>query len=1848
MGKQEIIQELLIASEKSYETDVVLTDGTLLSGQVSFVKKNVCINGNNILLDDILNVSKHIDSPIKNTLDEMISECLYIKLKDTNEVINGYLMGCSDETIEIVTTEGSQVIAINNIESVSEEHIDCLVEDSVSEESPIENLENNVNDADIRFPFGGFEKKLFLADFIDKKEKENILDKFSNFQYQEALDLLKQIRVVDENKDEFYEFVEYLQNVISRYEENEPKLKKEYGQCYYGGLSSRVEQNTPKCIYYYMKEIEPWGQFGSLALVLCLSTIYKSTDKVLKQKYAVQLMKFIPQMENIMGNYSQSQAYKSLLVIFANCEDWDNYGIALSSLIDCLIKDGHSISASNALLKHTKKLAEESQFDLAIKFARKGFEICDIADVLVLIMYIEDRKSGSGNILERMKEYLSTEQIISVWKRIASDELPGFSASSSKSEYVDEYWKKKTANQEKHDTQSENNSTDNSMDDSYTSFIVQTIQDEVSEEWESTFANYRKSGQISQARKFFNTKKKSAQFNSDKLKEILARIEIWQNQFGSYKSINAPSTEYEKGMYKWFAERKGVEASEFFFNSIQSTDIDRNSAFFTYLDVIAVEYGFEQALEKLSVLRPYVKDLEKKIKIPFYEKVYSFAIFANDNAEAISALYTLQGLYYSKNQLGKTEYRIAGVYYNQSKWPKVKEHLIKALEYGFNMTLSHKMLENVEKAIRGEEVPPFAFEGNESKKVAIDSIKDEIENYYNAMKYLEARSYIRKLCEENSDNKELDILRAEVEKVVDNLNNLQTFSRKLDNAGKAWRAWHIEENYEKAERYYRKEIKSKGSRMMPCLFDLSEMMMHVKGNSQGIKCLLDEEKTIKTLDESRQISFYEKLNLMLQKTEDTEKRKNCLDVLMGLYVQLKNKEKIAFTFYRMGINSLSSKEYDDAIKSFQKAIEYKYSLPNICYQYIVSAYIKKGDPSEVIRYAKEVLNRKETIQDNNLVAFLNQSIEKAQSDLNEENALSIQSENDGEDNLFEDLMTEYSDKLVMYIINNPIIRQLIDADRGDEEQKLRKYTKEVDESKPENIGISLHKLTVLENEINGPTQDFYYHLMRCVGNYAMDSYKRRNYDSAVLWNMYMLSNIVGKGSHWDKLQSYTQRLLKCAIKDTYINEDVPIEELITTIMNIDSEKAEYAFRLLCFVISKSPYLYEKEIASYMEKNHLFGEQIYRFLNKYDKAMMLNEETEVSAKNVVDTIHERVKIDTNYVRMLISKFKSSHSFNERYIDELRQLKDAIFVLENDSYIINEFIATYEKAMEIYEYPDYENRLATVRLVQDGLISINNKIDDRPTYFGIYYFMDIVDATLNLLSEISDTTIKELAPELFITVPITEIETIENRQVISVTVSNKENSASATSLFISVYDSEGNELLENGGVELAPNLRGGNSKSIELDIKAIEENTFSIKIKVQYKDHKGEIQVCEQDETISSVSSSFEDIVGNPYVDGKALDPKKNSNVFMGRGALLDELSTSLLDDNGQCLIIYGQKRCGKTSISNFLQERVNDKFLIIPFSAGSAVSASQLYNNVRTKFMLELQKRINGKDALITDEEKTSLSILHSELKSMVIESGEKFIEMMRTIYGGFCIRYDKEILIIIDEFTHLYRLYQKGGIERDEVTAFMDTWKKGSEEKLFKSLLIGQDTMPYIMAAYPNQLAITDPRRVDRLDDESVRDLIEKPILLSSGESRYMEKSVDLISNWFYGQPYYISVYCKRMVEHMKQSHKTFVTNAMAEKVKNEMLTSSTISFFDNLINAGDIETSADDELKTLPTYRLLCSIAYLTKNSEWANIDDIDVPEKDRIIEDLINRSVIERRKGKCRIYINFFKEWLNIYGRE
>lgn len=566
-----------------------------------------------------------------------------------------------------------------------------------------------------------------------------------------------------------------------------------------------------------------------------------------------------------------------------------------------------------------------------------------------------------------------------------------------------------------------------------------------------------------------------------------------------------------------------------------------------------------------------------------------------------------------------------------------------------------------------------------------------------------------------------------------------------------------------------------------------------------------------------------------------------------------------------------------------------------------------------------------------------------------------------------------------------------------------------------------------------------------------------------------------------------------------------------------------------------------------------------------------------------------------------------------------------MLDSDSTFINSLVNAYEKGIEIYDYEDYDNRMATIGNVQTQLSELLHTLETCPTYFGINFLTEIAENLMEILIELSKKTKDELKPELSVQIPIADVPVVEGRQGISVTVFNKENVASAKDVRLKIADVDGNELTDN--ISIAQYLKGGRSASKEFEIPS-QGDTYTVKLLVTYVDHEDKMQEQESLVSISSANDVFEPIK-SPYFTGDSIDVTQSS-IFVGRDVLLDTLENALVNNKSGCEIIYGQKRCGKSSIANFLEDRLKDSFLIIKFSIGAARSTKSIYTNIKDLIIAKIDDLIDediGVESINED--------LLDKIEAKVIEDDEDFVSFIRLVHRKLCKPLGKEILLMIDEFTHLYR-YVKD--DRRQVAAFMDTWKKLLEADLFKAVLIGQDTMTNFIKEFQNQFQVTQPIRVDRLDDESVKKLIEEPLRLNNGETRFMENSVDLIAGWFFGQPYYIQLYCDRLVKQMNIDKRVRVTNALAEKVKALMLEEADEDLFDNLISRGD-ESGTEGEC-----YEILKRIAQLTKNSEWAEIDDIEVDNRDNLIDDLINRAVIKKKDNKCKILISFFREWLNM----
>jgi hypothetical protein len=366
------------------------------------------------------------------------------------------------------------------------------------------------------------------------------------------------------------------------------------------------------------------------------------------------------------------------------------------------------------------------------------------------------------------------------------------------------------------------------------------------------------------------------------------------------------------------------------------------------------------------------------------------------------------------------------------------------------------------------------------------------------------------------------------------------------------------------------------------------------------------------------------------------------------------------------------------------------------------------------------------------------------------------------------------------------------------------------------------------------------------------------------------------------------------------------------------------------------------------------------------------------------------------------------------------------------------------------------------------------------------------------------------------------------------------------------------------------------------------------------------------------------------------------MFFGREEFLENVTESILGSGAKCIIIYGQKRSGKSSVLFHLRERLNDNSnaFCIQFSLGEIIedlSSEVFYYKVLSEIEDALDI-LREQEYLVPEFVCPSLNDL-SKAPAIVFNEKLKLLRKRMQSLEGWS---DKKLVLLLDEFTYIYTAIKRG-ILSDQ---FMKSWKSFLEKGHFTSVLIGQDIMPKFTAAYPNEFGVTEPRRLSYLRKNDAKKLIEKPVWdTKRNQSRFIGSALDLILDYTSSNPYYIQIFCARMVEHMNRVKAITATEADVEEVALSFIKGAdalTPDKFDNLITAGDAE------VESFPPEQVLLAlkeIALATKNLSSCSRDALKNNEAvtDQILEDLQTREVIDcPQPGYYKINVRLFKEWL------
>jgi hypothetical protein len=178
--------------------------------------------------------------------------------------------------------------------------------------------------------------------------------------------------------------------------------------------------------------------------------------------------------------------------------------------------------------------------------------------------------------------------------------------------------------------------------------------------------------------------------------------------------------------------------------------------------------------------------------------------------------------------------------------------------------------------------------------------------------------------------------------------------------------------------------------------------------------------------------------------------------------------------------------------------------------------------------------------------------------------------------------------------------------------------------------------------------------------------------------------------------------------------------------------------------------------------------------------------------------------------------------------------------------------------------------------------------------------------------------------------------------------------------------------------------------------------------------------------------------------------------------------------------------------------------------------------------------------------------------------------------------------------------------------------------------------------SYPNEFQVAEPIRVSYLDRDDAQALIENPIRLISGESRYCGPAVKRLLELTAGSPFYIQIFCNRLVNYINLKRRR-VSDADIERVKEQLITGTNRldrSAFDNLLTPGD---KAVDPIPREDVERVLRVIAAGTRTQVWFDpLVSLSSTDSAVVLHKLVEWEVVERQGSLYRIRVGLFREWL------
>ena len=579
---------------------------------------------------------------------------------------------------------------------------------------------------------------------------------------------------------------------------------------------------------------------------------------------------------------------------------------------------------------------------------------------------------------------------------------------------------------------------------------------------------------------------------------------------------------------------------------------------------------------------------------------------------------------------------------------------------------------------------------------------------------------------------------------------------------------------------------------------------------------------------------------------------------------------------------------------------------------------------------------------------------------------------------------------------------------------------------------------------------------------------------------------------------------------------------------------------------------------------------------------------------------------------------------------------------------------DSALAFCKATEFEERERNYRLVTERAEDLIREVQDAPTQYSHEGLLPVADHVNSLIEEEYAEMNRTSGADLHLRLMVDNyLPGPQGELRLQFAVSNRTGCSPASSVRIRLGPDDSEYFrADPRELEVTSTLRGGQTHEAQMVVypqnAAARDRAFPITATARYRNRLGEDKhTADHAWTVGLYRDEEFQTLENPYAPFAEGGPVDDPEMFFGRDELLNRLETSLRSRSGRkSIVMFGQKRAGKSSMIEHLRRRLAESDDILPVSfslqeMASDLSEAALLHRIVQGISEALEDlRLQGRD--VPELSPPRIDEMHSNATLRFLQVMSGLVREMSQRSTGF------HIVLLIDEFTEIFKAIRNERIPRE----FMKAWKAIIEKGYFSSVLVGQDIMPAFKAAFPNEFGVTEDIRVTYLDEAAARALVQRPI----GEERFAGDAVRLLLDLTANSPYYTMMFCARLVDYMNATRSMVVTAADILTVKNHMLLGDdrrqddrrlTADKFDNLLAAGDgVQDSGIDPEHT----HAVCAAIARTGGEGWCARESMggmfEPAELNTLLSDLEDRDVVERKGTAYRLRVGLFRDWLTLRG--